>query len=63
MSKLKKLIHQLSDNELKTIYNSLIENEATKSAELLKLFREDKLTNIEIKAEIKAVPKYDIGKG
>ncbi len=53
MSKLKKLIHQLSDNELKTIYNSLVESEATKSAELLKLFRENKLTNAEIKAEIK----------
>lgn len=52
MSKLKKLIHQLSDNELKTIYNSLMDNDATKSAELLKLFRDNKLDDSQIKAKI-----------
>ncbi len=49
MSKLKNLINQLSDNELKSIHKSLLESDAKKSAELLKHFRENSLNDDEIK--------------
>lgn len=52
MSKLKKIINQLNDNELKIIYQSLKKSEAHKSAELLKLFRENKLSDKEIKNKL-----------
>ncbi len=49
MSKLKRLINQLSDKDLKIIINNLESSEAFKSAELLKLFREGESTDNEIK--------------
>lgn len=52
MSKLKRIINQLSDTELKIIYNSLVDSEAHKSAELLKHFRDDRLNDNEIKNQL-----------
>ncbi len=52
MSKLKRIINQLDDNELKIIYNSLVDSDAHKSAELLKHFRDDHLNDSDIKDKL-----------
>lgn len=52
MSKLKRLINQLSDKDLHIIHENLRSCEAHKSAELLKLFREGKLSDPDIKASL-----------
>lgn len=56
MSKLKNIIKQLSENDFTQIYNSLIENEATKSAYLLKFLREKKLNDKSIMSELEVNP-------
>ncbi|MCP4521488.1 MAG: hypothetical protein GY827_07325 [Cytophagales bacterium] len=50
MSKLKNVINKLTDNEYKTIYNFLNNNEAKKSAQLLELFRDQSLSDKDIQA-------------
>jgi len=49
MSKIKKLVNRLNNEEYQTIFTSLQKSEATKSAELLKYFRESKCSDNEIK--------------
>ena len=49
MSKLKKLVNQLSEREVKIIYKSLVKNEAQKSADLLRHFKRNKLSDNGIK--------------
>ncbi len=49
MSKLKRLISQLNDQEVRHIHKNLIETDANKSADLLHLFREGKLEDSKVK--------------
>jgi len=49
MSKLKKLIRQLNDQEVRHIHKALVDTDATKSAELLHLFKEGLLEDSKIK--------------
>ena len=43
MSKLTRIIFQLSDQEYEQLYHSLVDGEALKSADLLKILREEQL--------------------
>jgi len=52
MSQLTNLITQLSDNDHQTVLNILEERKAEKSASLLKLIRNKKLTEKEIRKEL-----------
>jgi hypothetical protein len=52
MAKLKNIVKQLSDKDYKTIYDSLIESNAEKSAYLLKALRERQLSDNKIMAEL-----------
>lgn len=52
MAKLKNIVKQLSDNDYKSIYDSLIESNAEKSAHLLKALRERQLSDSKIMVEL-----------
>lgn len=52
MAKLKNIVKQLSEKDFKTIYDSLIESNAEKSAYLLKSLRERMLSDNKIMAEL-----------
>jgi len=52
MAKLKNIIKQLSEKDFKSIYDSLIESNADKSAYLLKSLRERQLSDNKIMAEL-----------
>lgn len=52
MAKLKNIIKQLSENDYESIYNSLIESSAEKSAFLLKYMREKQLSDNKIMEEL-----------
>lgn len=52
MSKLKNIVSQLSNDDYKHIYNNLVDNEATKSAYLLKHLREKRLSDKNIMIEL-----------
>ena len=52
MAKLKNIIKQLSEKDFTTIYNSLIESNAEKSAYLLKALRERSLSDNKIMSEL-----------
>ena len=52
MAKLKNIVKQLSEKDFKTIYDSLIESNAEKSAYLLKSLRERQLSDNKIMAEL-----------
>jgi hypothetical protein len=52
MSKTKRLVHQLKNKEFNLLYKSLVDSEAQKSADLLHFFRQDKLTDEEIKQKL-----------
>ena len=52
MAKLKNIVKQLSEKDFQSIHDSLIENNAEKSAYLLKAFRERKLSDGKIMAEL-----------
>ena len=52
MSKLKRLINQLNQQEYNTIHEALMQSDALKSAQLLKLFRENKLDDKQIKLKL-----------
>src|SRR6187402_199831 len=52
MAKLKNIIKQLSEKDFKTIYDSLIESSAEKSAYLLKGLRERQLSDSKIMVEL-----------
>ena len=51
MAKLKNIVKQLSEKDFKTIYDSLIESNAEKSAYLLKSLRERQLSDNKIMSE------------
>jgi hypothetical protein len=52
MAKLKNIVKQLSEKDFKSIYDSLIESNAEKSAYLLKALREKMLSDNKIMAEL-----------
>jgi len=52
MAKLKNIVKQLSENDYKSIYDSLIESNAEKSAHLLKALRERQLSDSKIMVEL-----------
>jgi len=52
MAKLKNIVKQLSDTDYKSIYDSLIESNAEKSAHLLKALRERQLSDSKIMVEL-----------
>lgn len=52
MAKLKNIVKQLSEKDFKTIYDSLIESNAEKSAYLLKSLRERQLSDNKIMSEL-----------
>ncbi len=52
MAKLKNIVKQLSDSDYKSIYDSLIESNAEKSAHLLKALRERQLSDSKIMVEL-----------
>ncbi len=52
MAKLKNIVKQLSDNDYKSIHDSLIESNAEKSAHLLKALRERQLSDSKIMVEL-----------
>lgn len=52
MAKLKNIIKQLSEKDFKSIYDSLIESNAEKSAYLLKALRERQLSDSKIMVEL-----------
>ncbi|MGE0771564.1 MAG: hypothetical protein AB7K37_07630 [Cyclobacteriaceae bacterium] len=52
MAKLKNIVKQLSEKDFKTIYDSLIESNAEKSAYLLKALRERQLSDSKIMVEL-----------
>ncbi len=52
MAKLKNIIKQLSENDYKTIYNSLLESNAEKSGFLLKFLREHQISDAKIMEEL-----------
>jgi hypothetical protein len=56
MSKLKNIIKQLSEKDLKVIYDSLLDGNAEKSAYLLKSLRERQLSDAKIMAELGVNP-------
>ena len=56
MSKLKNIIKQLSENDYQTIFNSLMESSAEKSALLLKFLKEKQLNDAKIMAELDVNP-------
>lgn len=49
MSKTKRLVHQLKNKDFNALHKSLVHAEAQKSADLLHFFRQNKLTDEEIK--------------
>ena len=53
MAKLKNIIKQLSADDYQAIYQSLMSNNADKSAFLLKFMREKQLTDVKIMEESK----------
>ncbi len=52
MSKLKNIIRQLTENDFNNIYDLLMESNASKSAYLLKYFKEKKLSDTKIMEEL-----------
>lgn len=56
MAKLKNIVKQLSENDYKLIYDSLLESNADKSAYLLKALRERQLSDSKIMAELEVTP-------
>jgi hypothetical protein len=56
MAKLKNIVKQLSENDYKLIYDSLLESNAEKSAYLLKALRERQLSDSKIMTELEVTP-------
>jgi len=56
MSKLKNIIKQLSDSDYQTIFSTLMDNSAEKSAMLLKYLKEKLLNDVKIMAELDVNP-------
>ncbi len=56
MAKLKNIVKQLSENDYKLIYDSLLESNADKSAYLLKALRERQLSDSKIMTELEVTP-------
>ncbi len=56
MAKLKNIVKQLSENDYKLIYDSLLESNAEKSAYLLKALRERQLSDSKIMTELEVSP-------